>query len=114
MGLRGKPDPAIPQLGSLALTTVLRVCACSSEWTDRSHLCGAAHVGVPVTWKHRHRGLFSDSIGVRKLVELLKEGLAVGQGGKDGVETGSHSLSLNFLISEMALLKDQQYSGENT
>lgn len=38
----------------------------------------------------------------------------MGQGGKDGVETGSHSLNLNFLISEMGLLKDQQYSGKST
>lgn len=100
MGLGGKPDP---QSGSLALTTVLRICVDSSTWTGRSHLCGAARVGVLGTGMHPHKGLFANSIGVRKLVELLQGGL-----GKFAC------LTLSFLISEMGLLKDQQCFGKNT
>ena len=58
MALGNEPNPGIPQSASLPFTSVLHVCACFSKWTDRSHLWGAAQVGVLVNWKHPYMGLF--------------------------------------------------------
>lgn len=76
----GKPDPDILQSGSWAWTTVLCVSVCSSKWTGRSLLCGAADMGVPGPGS-APRGPFADSIGVRKLVELLQGGFDCVTGG---------------------------------
>lgn len=64
--------------------------------------------GVPVTWKHPHRGLFADT-GVRKLAQLPGGGLDRGERWPQLAR-----LPLHFFTSGMGLSEDQRCLGKDT
>lgn len=81
-------------------------------------ICVVLHTWGSQWSRNTPRGAsLSDSVGVRKLVKLLQEGLGCAiewKGQRGDGQPPFTCLSLNFLISQVGLLNDQQCSGENT